>query len=876
MAKPSARGANKRFVASQPLRLAATATAFTITNQRVSRSSSIEYTRPLVYPDDLGSFGSGRRKNQLYSGKPRKGAASRRTVIIMKQPMLSRLSRACLLALLPLVAQAQQPDADTQNQLIQDYCTKCHNEEDWAGSLDLTLLDVGNAPNDAAIWEKVVRKFKGSMMPPLGNDRPTAEQQDAFIAWVTHRIDSTNLANPDPGKSSLHRLNRTEYGNAVRDLLGLTVDISEFLPADDEGYGFDNIADVLRTSPSLLEQYLSASRKISELAIGDTRLTPISKVYRTPPDQPQQHIPGLPLGTRGGILVQHNFPVDGEYQFNSYLTRNIVGYMTGLEWPNIFEISIDGVEVFRAQVGGEADNLANDTNFAEAADAIDLRLQTRIPVTAGLHQVAVTWQQKNAAETHEPLELHTRDLDLQNMNGLPILDYTDIIGPFNVTGAGDTASRRHIFSCYPQQESEAADCASEILATIGKRAYRRPLTDEDMNLIFSFYEDGAKEGSFELGIQTALRFILASPEFLFRSEPDPENVAPGEIYALNDLALASRLSFFLWSSIPDDTLIDLAAAGTLGDDAVFDAQVERMLRDPKAVALVDNWAAQWLFLRNLKSINPDTRTFPNFDDKLRDAFYTETSMFIQNIIHNDRPVTELLTADYTYVNDRLAQHYGIPNVYGSHFRRVAHTNTARHGLLGHGSVLTVTSYPNRTSPVLRGKWVLENIMGSAAAAPPPNVPALDEQLTAVSVRDRLIEHRKDPVCAGCHAVMDPLGFSLENFDAIGRFRERDQSGLIDSTGNLADGTPVVGASSLQQALLRKPDHFVDTVTEKLLTYALGRGLEAQDMSVVRAITRQAEADDYRFSALVRGIVHSVPFRMKKAAAPVAQTAAINN
>ncbi len=794
----------------------------------------------------------------------------------MKQPMLSRLSRACLLALLPLVAQAQQPDADTQNQLIQDYCTKCHNEEDWAGSLDLTLLDVGNAPNDAAIWEKVVRKFKGSMMPPLGNDRPTAEQQDAFIAWVTHRIDSTNLANPDPGKSSLHRLNRTEYGNAVRDLLGLTVDISEFLPADDEGYGFDNIADVLRTSPSLLEQYLSASRKISELAIGDTRLTPISKVYRTPPDQPQQHIPGLPLGTRGGILVQHNFPVDGEYQFNSYLTRNIVGYMTGLEWPNIFEISIDGVEVFRAQVGGEADNLANDTNFAEAADAIDLRLQTRIPVTAGLHQVAVTWQQKNAAETHEPLELHTRDLDLQNMNGLPILDYTDIIGPFNVTGAGDTASRRHIFSCYPQQESEAADCASEILATIGKRAYRRPLTDEDMNLIFSFYEDGAKEGSFELGIQTALRFILASPEFLFRSEPDPENVAPGEIYALNDLALASRLSFFLWSSIPDDTLIDLAAAGTLGDDAVFDAQVERMLRDPKAVALVDNWAAQWLFLRNLKSINPDTRTFPNFDDKLRDAFYTETSMFIQNIIHNDRPVTELLTADYTYVNDRLAQHYGIPNVYGSHFRRVAHTNTARHGLLGHGSVLTVTSYPNRTSPVLRGKWVLENIMGSAAAAPPPNVPALDEQLTAVSVRDRLIEHRKDPVCAGCHAVMDPLGFSLENFDAIGRFRERDQSGLIDSTGNLADGTPVVGASSLQQALLRKPDHFVDTVTEKLLTYALGRGLEAQDMSVVRAITRQAEADDYRFSALVRGIVHSVPFRMKKAAAPVAQTAAINN
>ena len=802
----------------------------------------------------------------------------------MKHPIYRRLSSACLLALLPLAAataaQAQQtaelPGAAAQNQLIQDYCTKCHNDEDWAGSLDLTLLDVGNATNDAETWEKVMRKFKGSMMPPLGNDRPSAEQQDAFIAWVTHAIDSVNLANPDPGHSSLHRLNRTEYGNAVRDLLGLTVDISEFLPADDEGYGFDNIADVLRTSPSLLEQYLSASRKITELAIGDTRITPISKVYRAPPDQPQQHIAGLPLGTRGGILIEHNFPVDGEYQFNNYLTRNIVGYMTGLEWPHIFEISIDGVQVFTAQVGGEADNLANDRNFAEAADAIDLRLQTRIPVSAGLHKVAVTWQQKNAAETHEPLELHTRDLDLQNMNGLPTLDYTDIIGPFNVTGAGETASRRHIFSCYPQQDSEAADCATEILATIGKRAYRRPLSDEDMNLIFSFYEDGATEGGFELGIQTALRFILTSPEFLFRSEPDPAGIAPGQIYALNDLALASRLSFFLWSSIPDDELLDLAAAGQLSDDEVFDAQVDRMLRDPKAVALVDNWAAQWLFLRNLKSINPDTRNFPNFDDKLRDGFYTETSMFIQSIIRNDLPVTELMTADYTYVNDRLAQHYGIPNVYGSHFRRVTHTNPNRRGLLGHGSVLTVTSYPNRTSPVLRGKWVLENIMGSAAPAPPPNVPALNEQLTAVSVRDRLIQHRQDPVCAGCHAVMDPLGFSLENFDAIGRYREKDQSGTIDSSGNLADGTPVVGAQSLQQALMKKPEHFVDTVTEKLLTYALGRGLEARDMSFVREITRQAEADDYRFSALIKGIAHSVPFRMKRAVAPVEQTAAINN
>jgi hypothetical protein len=793
----------------------------------------------------------------------------------LKSNRLQALAAGCLLAGASHGVLAQA-DASAQNQLIQDYCTKCHNSEDWAGSLDLTWVDVGNAAGEAELWEKVMRKFKGSMMPPLGNERPSQEQQDAFITWVTQAIDSANLANPDPGKSSLHRLNRTEYGNAIRDLLGLSVDISEYLPADDEGYGFDNIADVLRTSPSLLEQYLSASRKISELAIGDTSVTPISKVYRVPPDQPQQHIPGLPLGTRGGLLIEHNFPVDGEYQFNNYLTRNIVGYMTGLEWPHIFEISIDGELVFSAQVGGPEDNLANDTNFAEAADAIDLRLQTRIPVKAGRHQVAVTWQQKNAAETHEPLELHTRDLDLQNMNGLPTLDYTDIIGPFNVSGAGDTASRRQIFSCYPQNAAAAPDCAEEILSTLARRAYRRPLTDADLNLIFSFYEDGARQGSFERGIQNALRFILTSPEFLFRSEPDPESVAPGDIYALSDLALASRLSFFLWSSIPDDELLELAARGQLSSPEHFDRQVERMLQDPKAVALIDNWAAQWLFLRNLQSIHPDTRSFPNFDDKLREAFRTETSLFIQNIIRNDRPVTELMTADYSYVNDRLAQHYGIPNIYGSHFRRVQHSNPDRRGLLGHGSVLTVTSYPNRTSPVLRGKWVLENILGTPAPPPPPNVPSLDEQLTAVSVRDRLIQHRQDPVCAGCHAVMDPLGFSLENFDAVGRYRERDESGAIDATGNLADGTPVIGARSLQEALMQKPEYFVDTVTEKLLTYALGRGLEAQDMSFVRDITRRAAAEDYRFSALVKGIVHSVPFRMKKAAAASVQTAAIDH
>ncbi|MES2624689.1 MAG: DUF1592 domain-containing protein [Pseudomonadota bacterium] len=787
----------------------------------------------------------------------------------MFSPRFLHLSLTVLAAsLFAATAHAQTSMPAQQAELLDTYCTKCHNEEDWAGSLDLNLISRDDVVSDAETWEKVMRKFRGNMMPPKGNDRPNDNEKAKFVSWLQGSLDSAILAHPNPGKSSLHRLNRTEYGNAIRDLLGLQVDISEFLPADDEGYGFDNIADVLRTSPSLLEQYLQASRKITELAIGDPNIAPISKVYKVTPDLPQaQHIPGLPLGTRGGILIEHNFPLDAEYDINSVLTRSIVGYTFGLEWPHQFEISVDGEQVFVAQVGGEEDNLRSDQNMSAAADLIDARLKTRIPVTAGHHQVAVTFIQKNAAESHEPLELHTRDLDLQNMNGVPSLDYVDIVGPFNSTGSGETTSRSKIFSCYPEAAADEKTCAIEILGSIGKRAYRRALEDADLNMIMSFYEDSAENGGFERGIQTALRFILTSPEFLFRSEPDPDSVTPGEVYALSDQALASRLSFFLWSSIPDDELLDLAAKNQLNEPKIFDQQVERMLRDPKAIALVDNFAAQWLFLRNLKSINPDTRTFPNFDDKLRQAFRTETTLFITSIMQNDSSILDMINADYTYVNDRLAQHYGIPNIYGSHFRRVQQTDPNRRGLLGHGSVLTVTSYPNRTSPVLRGKWVLENMIGAPPPSPPPNVPALDENtpgLAALSVRDRLVQHRADPACSGCHAVMDPLGFSLENFDAIGRYRAKDASGVIDSSGELADGTPVKDAISLEQTLMQHPEYFVDTFTEKLLTYALGRGLEYYDMPVVRAITEQAEDQDYRFSAIIKGIVSSVPFRMKQA------------
>ena len=772
-----------------------------------------------------------------------------------------------LVSALPVLALGQAPAQHAA--VVETYCTDCHNAEDWSGSLDLGSLALGNAVADAEIWEKVLRKFRGNMMPPQGNPRPSGEEIAALSHWLTETIDSATLAENDPGPSSLHRLNRTEYGNAVRDLLDLRVDISEYLPADDEGYGFDNIADVLRTSPTLLDQYLDASRKISELALGDTRIRPISKVYKVAPDLPQaQHVPGLPLGTRGGLAIEHNFPLDAEYEFSSFLTRNIVGYMTGLEWPHEFEISIDGERVFLATVGGEEDNLRSDRNFSEAANAIDARLKTRIPVSAGLHRVVVTFIQKNAAETHEPLELFTRNLDLQDMVGVPTLDYVDIVGPFSASGSGTTASRARIFSCYPATAADNTSCAREIISALGRRAFRRPLAEQDMNFLMSFYEEGSATGSFEQGIQTALRFILTSPEFLFRSEPDPEGVMPGEVYALGDLALASRLSFFLWSSLPDDELLALAEQGRLSDAAVLDAQIERMLRDPKAVALVDNFVAQWLYLRNLRSINPDTRTFPNFDDKLRQAFRTETEMFAQSIIRDDQSVIDFLDADYTYVNDRLAQHYGIPNIYGSHFRRVQLADPMRRGLLGQGSVLTVTSYPNRTSPVLRGKWVLENIIGAPAPTPPPNVPALIENepgMATLSVRERLEKHREDPNCRGCHAVMDPLGFSFESFDAIGRFRVRDAAGVIDSTGELADGTPVNGVNDLRRVLLEKPELFVETLAEKLLTFALGRGLTHKDMPVVRAITRSAAADDFRFSAIVKEIVRSTPFRMKRAA-----------
>ncbi len=708
-------------------------------------------------------------------------------------------------------------------------------------------------------------------MPPMGVPHPDRASRDGLIASLTTAIDREAAAHPNPGRATLHRLNRAEYANAIRDLLALDIDATSLLPPDDESYGFDNIADVLKTSPSLLERYMSASWNISRLAIGDPSISATSAVYRARADLSQnEHIDGLPLGTRGGIAVRHNFPLDGEYLIKVRLWRVTADIIRGLEDRHQVEISVDGVRMKLASIGGPEDEHLSLTNSGASATDIDQRLSVRVPLKAGPHDVVATFLTDIESEAQDDNVLQPfirSNYDVLDYRGEPVIDRITVEGPAKATGSGDTPSRRRVFVCRPASDADAIPCAKKIISSVAKRAYRRPLNDNDLETLMGFYQLGRNGGgNFEMGIEAALQRILASPEFLFRFEPDPANVAADAPYQISDLALASRLSFFLWSSIPDDQLLKVASEGKLKDPATLEQQVRRMLADKRSETLVTNFADQWLYLRNLKNIQPDFQTFPDFDDNLRQAMKRETELFFGSIISEDRSVLDLINADYTFVNERLARHYGIPNIYGTDFRRVTITDPARRGLLGQGSILTVTSMPNRTSPVLRGKWILTNLLGNPPTPPPPGVPALkDNEAGAkkVSLRERMELHRANPPCAGCHQVMDPLGFSLENFDAVGRWRSTDDGSRIDPSGTLFNGTKIDGPVALRNALASRPGIFAGVLTERLMTYALGRGVETSDMPAIRRILADAARNDYRFSSIVLGIVRSTPFEMKQ-------------
>jgi hypothetical protein len=749
------------------------------------------------------------------------------------------------------------------------YCFTCHNARARTGGLVLDGIDLTRIADGAEVWEKVLRKIRTGAMPPAGMPRPDRAAYDGLITWLETTIDHAAGTVPNPGRTLLHRMNRAEYSNAIRDLLALEVDVTSLLPPDDSSYGFDNIADILGVSPALQEHYLTAADQISALAVGSPdAATPTDSTYQVPADRTQRtHIEGLPLGTRGGILIHHTVPVDGEYIVKPRLWKTNNSVIRGLTLHDQLEITVDGKRVHLATIGGT-------TPYSEGAEPINTeineRLQVRVALKAGPRDIGVAFLLKSDLQPPDLLQPFESALDPVDATGVPQVDVVTISGPVSVAGPGDSPSRRLIFACRPSTRADEVPCARTILSTLAYRAYRRPVTDADVQALLSFFHSGRDEGgNFDSGIRVALQRILADPEFMFRIERDPVGAAPGTIHRISDIELASRLSFFLWSSIPDEELLRVASKGQLGNATVFEQQVHRMMADPRAEALVTNFAGQWLYLRNLRSQSPDRMIFPDFDDNLRQAFRRESELFFQSIIQEDRNVLDLMTADYTFVNERLAKHYGIRNVYGSHFRRVTVTDEARKGLLGKGSVLMVTSRAERTSPVLRGKWVLENLLGTSPPPPPPNVPPFPETSgeQPQTVRERLEQHRSNPACASCHKLMDPLGLALENFDAVGGWRTKENGRLIDASDQIFDGTKVDGPIALRKALLSRPENFVQTFTEKLLTYALGRGLVYSDMPTVRMIVHDAAQHEYRFSSILLGIVKSSPFQLRNTPGP---------
>ena len=768
---------------------------------------------------------------------------------------------------------APSTPASGRTGLIDQYCVTCHNPRARTGGLSLDAAQLSDVGAHAEVWEKVVRKLRAGMMPPPGLPSPTPEARRALVSSLESSLDRAAAASPNPGRPLVHRLNRAEYANAIRDLLALEIDAAALLPSDDSSAGFDNIADVLGVSPVLLESYLSAAGRISALAIGDPTTPPMGEVYRVRQDASQsRHVEGLPLGTVGGFVIERNIPLDGEYVFQVKLFRTNLGTMRGLEHPHQLEISVDGKRVHLASFGGDADVTASSDNPTTTGDEIDGRFTARVPLKAGRRTIAVAFLEKTQGYNSRRLQSFVRSsADTIDFSGHPHIDQFLMTGPFNAAGVGDTVSRRRIFVCRPEARADELPCARKILSPLARLAYRGDLTPADVDVLLDFFRRGREaSGTFDGGIDMALRRILASPRFVFRVERDPAGARPGAVYRLSDLELASRLSFFLWSSIPDDRLLTVAARGQLGTPAVLEREMRRMLADPKADALVNNFAGQWLHLRNLRNKVPNSFQFPDFDDDLRRAMIAETELFFRSVMDEDRNVLDLMTADYTFLNERLAKHYGVPGIYGSQLRRVRLTDETRRGLLGKGAILMVTSHAHRTSPVLRGKWILENIVGISPAPPPDDVPALPEEPRPDkprSGREELEQHRASPACASCHRVLDPIGFALENFDAVGAWRTRDGGTLgdpVDASGQLVDGAHVDGVVALRRALVREPEMFARTLTEKLLTYAVGRGLDASDMPAVRSIVRDAGRQEYRFTSIVLGIVRSVPFQMRTA------------
>jgi mono/diheme cytochrome c family protein len=769
----------------------------------------------------------------------------------------------------PISAVASHGGAD-QRAVLDRYCVTCHNSRLKTGGLALDSADVAHPPSGVAIWEKVIRKVSTDQMPPPGRPAPDKQQKDALVSWLVSEIDRDAGAHPNPGRTeSVHRLNRAEYHNAVRDLLALDLDVSELLPADDMSYGFDNIAGVLRITPSLLDRYVAAARKISRNAIGDATIAPTAQTFRLKSDLSQDvGFEDLPPGTRGGVSIPYQFPLDAEYVFK---VEPLGGGIDSHE----LEVAIDGARVKLFELNARS-GLGVGQGYDSEGDALDVR----VPVKAGPHTVAVTFVRKSAALVESVRDPFFAPHAEGAPRTQPAVGSVTITGPFNSAGVSQTPSRDRIYVCHPANAGAESGCARQILSTLARRAYRRPATDAEVGTLLKFYQDGRSAGSFDSGIEMAVRRLLVSPEFLFRIEADPSGAAPGAAYTVSDLELASRLSFFLWSSIPDDQLLDAAIQGTLRKPGVLDQQVRRMLADPRSNALVENFAGQWLQLRTIEGSAPNEFLFPNFGENLRRDFRRETELFFGSILHENRSVLDFITADYTFVNERLAKHYGFPNVYGSQFRRVHIPDENRRGLIGQGSFLTLTSLADRTTVVGRGKWIMDNVLGSPPPSPPPPcplppgqtgvcVPALAENKSGekvLTLRERMEQHRANPVCASCHARMDPLGFSLENYDATGQWRAYDGDTKIDASASLPDGTKFEGPAGLRAWILARPSQFATALTEKLMIYGLGRGLEPYDAPAIRKIVNGASSD-YRFQSLIAGVVKSTPFQMRRTAAP---------